>query len=169
MKTLIARHRAEVGILALIAVILLHALPEDTADRWGDVAMATLDLLLILVAIAGAWAVLTSPYMSILYREAPLKRAMTGVSDLDERELALRDRANGMTYYLFAAINMLALMIAAALLQLGWIELEGEVLRDVMLPYAYFAIGLPVLVLEWFEPSSLWAAGVDDEPDEEDA
>src|SRR3712207_1626405 len=99
MRNLIARHRAAIGIAALIALGLFYALPEETGNVWGDVAMATIDVLLWLVVIGGAYAMFTSPYMSILYREAPLKRAATGVSELDERELALRDRANGMTYY----------------------------------------------------------------------
>ena len=162
MKNLIARHRAATGILALVAIVLFHALPEETGNAWGDVAMATLDLLL-LVAIAGGWALLTSPYMSILHREAPLKRAITGVSELDERELALRDRANGMTYYLFATVHLVALVGLGLLLKYEAVVLEGEVLLDLMLPYAYFAIGLPVIMLEWFEPSSLWALPVEDE------
>jgi hypothetical protein len=166
MRTLIARHRAATGIVAFAAIALFYTLPEETGDPWGDVAMATLDVLLLGLVILGAWAMFTSPYMSILHREAPLKRAMTGVSELDERELALRDRAAGMTYYLFATFNLLAVIVLGLLLKYDAIVLEGDVLLDVMLPYAYFCLFLPVLMLEWFEPSSLWVVPVAEEEEE---
>jgi hypothetical protein len=163
MRNLIARHRAAIGIVALVAIVLFYALPEETGDPWGDVAMATLDVLLLLLVILGAWALFKSPYMSILHREAPLKRAMTGDTELDEREAALRDRAAGMTYYLFASVNLLAIIALGLLLKYEAIELRGNVLLEVMLPYAYFSLLLPVGMLEWFEPSSLWVVPVDEE------
>ena len=163
MRNLIARHRAAAGISAFVALILFHVLPEDTGDERGDVAMASLDVLLILAAIAGAWALLTSPYFAILHRESPLRRAVTGTTELDERELALRDRASGLTYYLFVVINMLLVCAAALAIDRGWIVPSGDALMRAFIPYAYFALALPVLTLEWFEPSGLWAAPVDEE------
>jgi hypothetical protein len=165
MSNLIGRHRAAAGIAAFAALIFFYVLPEETGDAWGDVAMASLDVLLILVTIAGAWALLSSPYFRILHRESPLRRAVTGTTDLDERELALRDRASGLTYYLFVLFNMVAICVAALALDQDWIALDGATLMRAFIPYAYFALALPVLTLEWFEPSALWAAPIEEEED----
>ena len=163
MKTLIARHRAAASILALIAIILFYVLPGETGGSWGDGAATTVDVLMILVALAAGWAVVTSPYLPIVYREAPLKRAVTGISNLDERELALRDRANGMTYYVFGTLNLIALVALGVLLERGAIVLQGRTLLEMVVPYACFAFALPVVMLEWFEPSSLWAQPIEEE------
>jgi hypothetical protein len=163
MTKLIARHRAAAGICAFVALILFHALPEETGDKWGDVVIATFDVLTILVVIAGGWALLSSPYFEILHRESPLKRAVTGGTDLDERELALRDRASGLTYYLFVLLNMIVIGGAALATNRHWIVLDADTLMRAFIPYAYLGLALPVLTLEWFEPSSLWAAPIEEE------
>ncbi|QAY77784.1 hypothetical protein [Sphingosinicella sp. BN140058] len=163
MTDVIARHRAAAILLALAALTALVVVPDRTAPAWGEGAGIAVNLLLILVALAGASALLTSPYLSILYREAPLKRAITGESELDEREVALRDRAAGMTYYLFATVNLVGLAAVGLLLKAGAIVLDGDLLLRWMPPYAAFAFALPVLTLEWFEPSSLWARSVEED------
>ncbi|TFI57965.1 hypothetical protein E2493_12270 [Sphingomonas parva] len=163
MTRMIARHRAAAGILALLALVLFYTLPEETGDAWGDVAMATLDVLMLLVVIAGGWALFTSPYFNILHRESPLRRAATGITDLDERELALRDRASGLTYNLFVVLNMIAIGALALAIEQAWVVLDGDMLMKAFIPYSYVSLFLPVLTLEWFEPSSLWATPIDDE------
>jgi hypothetical protein len=155
MKSFIASHRAGLGVAALIALPLYLWLPEDTGDAWGDVAMAVTDVAMIAIVILGGYALFTSPYLGILYREAPLRRATTGVTDLDERELALRDRAAGLTYNLFAAANVTLLFGTAIALRMGLFTLDGRMLTEAVIPYAFFSTTLPVLMLEWFEPS-LW-------------
>ena len=76
-----------------------------------------------------------------------------GETELDERELALRDRANGLAYILFAAANMVALSFALPLVRLDRIVLSADTLMAAMIPYAAFAFALPVILVEWFEPS----------------
>ena len=125
--------------------------------------MATASVLMLIVVFAGGWALFTSPYFGILHRESPLRRAVTGVTELDERELALRDRASGLTYYLFVLLNMVAIGVTALAVDQQWILLDGDTLMKAFIPYSYFATALPVLTLEWFEPSSLWAAPIDEE------
>ena len=155
MKSFIASHRAGLGVAALIALPFYFWLPEDTGNAWGDVAMAVLDVVMIGIIGLGGYALYASPYFGILYREAPLRRATTGVTDLDERELALRDRAAGLTYYLFAAANITLLFGTAVALRIGSVTLDGQMLTEALIPYAFFSTTLPVLMLEWFEPS-IW-------------
>ena len=169
MKTFIASHRAGLGVAALVALPLIFLLPEDTGDAWGDVATAFGRVIAIGVAFLGGYALYGSPYLGTLFREAPLQRAMTGKTALDERELLLRDRAAGLTYNLFAVFNMMVLFVAAVVLDLGHFAIDGDALGDVLIravvPYAFFSTTLPVLMLEWFEPSS-WFVGGDIEDEE---
>ena len=166
MKIFIASHRAGLGVAALAALPFYFLLPDNTGDAWGDVATAVGRVIAILIAVLGGYALYSSPYMGVLYREAPLRRATTGVTDLDERELALRDRAAGLTYNLFATANLILLFGTAIGLRTGGLTLSGEMLTEAVLPYAFFASTLPVLMLEWFEPSS-WLAADAIEDDEE--
>ena len=172
MKIFIASHRAGLGVAALAALPIYFALPEDTGYAWGDVATAFGRVLAIGVAVLGGYALYTSPYMGTLFREAPLQRAMTGTTALDERELLLRDRAAGLTYNLFAVFNMMVLLVAAIVLDIGNFAIDGDALGDVLIraviPYAFFSSTLPVLMLEWFEPSA-WFAGDEIEDDEDSA
>jgi hypothetical protein len=159
MTTLISRHRAVLGlagVAALAGLFFSLAFPATTT---------AIELLLLAVAILGLYAIVGSPYWSIVYRESPLKRAMTGVSDLDERELALRDRAAGLTYFLFTTINVVALALCWILVGLDKIDLRAPVLQAAIFPYAWFAVTLPVLMMEWFEPSGDAVAAVDREAD----
>ena len=170
MKTFIASHRAGLGVAALIALPFFFLLPDDTGNAWGDVATAVGRVIAIGIASLGGYALYTSPYMGTLFREAPLQRAMTGKTALDERELLLRDRAAGLTYNLFAVFNMMVLFVAAIVLDIGNFAVDGDALGDVLIraviPYAFFSSTLPVLMLEWFEPSSWFAE--DDVENEED-
>ena len=152
MKRFFTHHRAALGLLGFLALLVDAALPdpEGAFAIWDIAHMA-----LILAMVVGAAAILTSPYWKILYAEAPLRRAMTGVSDLDERELALRDRANGLTYYLFATANVLLILGLAFGMKAGLLTAPAaDLLLAAVMPYVFFAIGLPVFMLEWFEPSA---------------
>jgi hypothetical protein len=169
MKTFIASHRAGLGLAAMVAWPFYYAVPDETGNAWGDVALSVIAVGMLGVVLLGGWALYSSPYMRVLFREAPLQRAMTGATQLDERELLLRDRAAGLTYNLFAAFNMTVLFVAAIVLDIGNFAIDGDALGDVLIraviPYAFFSSTLPVLMLEWFEPSS-WLAGGDLEDDE---
>ena len=155
MRTFIASHRAGLGLAAFPALAFYFAFPEATGDPWGDVLAAVTRVVAIGVVIVGGYALFTSPYARILFREAPLRRATTGGTDLDERELALRDRAAGLTYNVFAAANMTLLFGTAIVLRFGELTIDGRTLTEAIVPYAFFSMTLPVLMLEWFEPS-LW-------------
>jgi hypothetical protein len=163
MTRLVARHRAAAGIFALVAILLLCSLPEAPGSAGSGIAAIALDVLLVVIAAVGGGAILTSPYHAILYRESPLRRAVSGVSELDERELALRDRASGLTYCLFVLFNMILICAAAFAADRGWIVLDASTLLRALIPYACLASALPVLTLEWFEPSSLWAEPIEEE------
>lgn len=151
MKTPFSRHRAALGLVSVAATPVFFALPTEWPASESGFWMSRLILTLIWL-ICGA-GIMGSPYWKIVYREAPLKRAITGVSNLDERELALRDRANGLTYYLFAVANMLLIVGVGIAVDLGWLVLNTSLMLGAVIPYFYFAISLPVIMLEWFEPS----------------
>jgi hypothetical protein len=161
MTTIFSSHRAGWGLAAIAAMALFFVQPsgwpESEAGFWLSRA------LLAALWLAGQVAIAGSPYWKIFYREAPLKRAITGVSDLDERELALRDRANGLTYYLLVVLSLLLLLGAGAAADIGWVELSGDTLIRAILPYALLALTLPVIMLEWFEPSGDRPAPADEE------
>ena len=163
MKNLIARHRAALGIAAFVAALVFYTLPDVGGDPRVDAALIGLQLLAGAIVAAGAWALLSSPYWAILYRESPLRRARTGASDLDERELALRDRASGLTYYFFVTLNMVLIAAAAVAVGRGWIALDGETLMTAVIPYSWLGLVLPVLMLEYFEPSGDRPAPLEEE------
>lgn len=153
----LARHRATlgtVGVIALTSLFVTLAFPQTPV---------ALEAALFAAAFIGLWAIARSPYWKVIYKESPLRRAVTGMTDLDERELALRDRANGLTYYLFATVNLVIIAACSALMQLGKLALDGDMLQAAIFPYAFFAATLPVIMLEWFEPSYLWSDPVEDE------
>jgi len=154
MIAFVSRHRAAFGLLSVLAFAALPVFSE-----WPVVAIVAVAALFFigLLGLAG------SPYRAILYREGPLQRAMTGVTDLDEREAALRDRANGLTYFLFVVVNLLLIGAAALAARAGWRGLDGDFLTRALISYTYFAVALPVIMLEWFEPSDLWAQPANDE------
>lgn len=161
MTVFFARHRATLGLVSVIVLPAFFALPAEwPASESGYWISRTIPALLWVACGAAIWS---SPYWKIIYREAPLRRALTGVSDLDERELALRDRANGLTYYLFLVANLLLLLGGGIAADAGWIALSGDTLTGGIMPYAYFAITLPVIMLEWFEPSGPAAEPLEDE------
>ena len=149
MKRFIGEHRAMLGVIGVAALAGLFASLRSSPGY------TPLDLGLLVLTLLGALALVGSPYWKILYRESPLRRPVMGRTDLDERELALRDRAAGLTYSLFAAFNMLVLFAAAEMIDRDLITLDDGVLYHVFVPYAWFAASLPVIVLEWFEPSGL--------------
>lgn len=157
MKTLISGHRALFGIASVLFLTLLFATLAVPA------ASTALEIAFVVLAALGVYGIVGSPYWPIIYREAPLKRAMTGVSDLDERELALRDRAAGLTYNLFAAANIIGLALAMSAIRWRWIAVDAGSLAAALAPYCWFAFTLPVIMLEWFEPSGTWAGPVDEE------
>jgi hypothetical protein len=161
MKLVLTRHRAAFGIIAVLAVTLFFALPRGWPA--SDAGYFAIRGPLAALWFAGLIAIAGSPYWKIIYREAPLRRAVTGVTDLDERELALRDRAGGLTYYLFFAVNLMLLVGAGIAADAGLVTLERTGLIGAAMPYAFFGVTLPVIMLEWFEPSHLWS-----EPDEEE-
>jgi hypothetical protein len=149
MKRFIGEHRAVLGFIGVAAFAGLFA------SFRASPGYTPLDLGLLVLALLGAVAIGGSPYWKILYRESPLRRPVMGRTDLDERELALRDRAAGLTYSLYAAFNLLVLFAAAELTARDVITLDDGVLYHFFVPYAWFALLLPVIVLEWFEPSGL--------------
>ena len=147
MKTFVSGHRAGLGVLgvgSLAGLFLSLAIPSTST---------LIEVALLALALFGFGALLGSPYWRIIYRESPLRRAISGETELDERELALRDRANGLAYILFAAANMVALSFALPLVRLDRIVLSADTLMAAMIPYAAFAFALPVILVEWFEPS----------------
>jgi hypothetical protein len=161
MKDWIAGHRALLGLLGLAALIgLFGSLALAATSAIAEVA-------LLLVALAGLAALVGSPYWKIVYKESPLRRAVTGITDLDERELELRDRANGLAYFLFATVNIVLLALAPPLLRLNQVALDIHALQLALVPYALFATALPVILLEAFEPSA--SAGRDPLDEEEEA
>ena len=147
MRQFVAGHRALLGILGVAALVLLCA-----ALAFAEAPRA-LEAALLLAAAFGLGALVGSPYWKVVYRESPLRRAVTGATDLDERELALRDRANGLTYFLFATVNIVLLAAGAALLGVNHLAIGAHGLQAAIVPYAGFAVTLPVILLEWFEPS----------------
>ena len=147
MTAIFSRHRAACGIAGLIAFAALFV-----SLRWPATPTAV-ELVLAAIAAIGLYGIVRSPYWSIVYREAPLRRASTGATDLDERELAVRDRAHGLTYYLFAAFNIVAIALLWMLLRIDQLVLDENVLQAALFPYAFFAVSLPVIMLEWFDPS----------------
>ena len=149
MKRFIGEHRAVLGLIGVAALAGLFASLRLSPGYTG------LDLGLLVLAVLGVLALVGSPYWKILYRESPLRRTVSGRTDLDERELALRDRAGGLTYSLFAAFNLLVLFAAAEMTDRDLITLDDGVLYHFFVPYGWFAASLPVMVLEWFEPSGL--------------
>lgn len=153
MKTFIASRRAGLGLAGLLALLLYYFLHVESGDSWGDLTLSALNVLMIGLAILGGYALATSPYVNILYRSVRPGRATSAAARLDERELALRDRAAGLTYYLFAALNLLLFVGAAIAWEIGLITLEADMLLKAAIPYAYLALSLPVLMLEWSKPS----------------
>jgi len=149
--TLLGSHRAAAGATSVAAITLLLSLPSGwpEADSWYWLSRAGLASLWL----AGLMVLAASPYWKIVYREAPLRQAMTGASDLDERELGLRDRAAGLTYSLLVATSLLLMFIGGLALDAGWIALDGNSLNRAIIPYAFFATCLPIIMMEWFEPS----------------
>jgi hypothetical protein len=159
MSNFFAGHRAMLGIFGVVALAALSAafaFPE---------APAALEAALAIAAVAGLGGLITSPYWKIVYREAPLRSAAGGPTELDEREHALRDRGHGLAYYLFFVVNILLLALCWFLIRLGRIEIDADTLQRALIPYGFFAISLPVILLEWFQPSGPAAAGA--EMDEE--
>jgi hypothetical protein len=157
MNSILSRHRAASGVagLAALTALFVSVLWPDT-PTWAE-------LLLGGAAALGLYGIIRSPYWSIVYREAPLRRAATGVSDLDERELAVRDRAHGLTYYLFAAFNIVGIALLWMLMRIGHLVIDEHLLQATLFPYAFFAATLPVIMLEWFDPSCLGQAPGDEE------
>ena len=154
MRVFVTGHRALLGICGLIGLIALFvSLAVPTTPT-------ALELALAVIAFAGLGALVGSPYWKIVYREAPL-RSTSGISDLDEREHALRDRGHGLAYYLFVVFNILLLSLAWVLVGLGKIQLDGDKLRAAIIPYTFFAASLPVILLEWFQPSGPAPAGLE--------
>ena len=163
MNALFRHHRPAWGLASLAAFIVVLAMPD--APSLSEPAVLAIQFVFGALFITGTLVLHASPYTKIVYGEAPLKRAMTGVSDLDERELALRDRANGLTYNLFVTVTLLLIMAAVIASDAGWVTIDGGFLLGAFFPYALFAFDLPVLMLEWFEPSHLWAQPVELEED----
>ena len=163
MNALFRHHRPAWGLAGLAAFTALLVLPD--APSLSEPAVLAIQSVLGALFIGGTLVLHASPYTRIVYGEAPLKRAMTGVSDLDERELALRDRANGLTYNLFVTVTLLLIMAAVVALDAEWLTIDGRFLLGAFFPYALFAFDLPVLMLEWFEPSHLWAQPIELEED----
>ena len=156
MKHWIAGHRALLGLFGLAAWIGLFA----------SLAMYTstaVEIALLVMANAGLGALIGSPYWKIVYRESPLRRATSGVTDLDERELELRDRAHGLAYFLFVTVNIVLLALVSALLHFDRLSGDLAALQAVFLPYCTFAVTLPVILLEWFEPSGAEEPELDEE------
>jgi hypothetical protein len=155
----VAAHRAILGIFGLAAFTgLFVSLACPDTPTW-------LEAVLLVAALLGLAALLRSPYWKIVYREAPLRSAAGGPTDLDEREHALRDRGHGLAYYLFFVVNILLLALCWFLVRLGRIEIGADALQRALIPYGFFAISLPVILLEWFQPSG--AATAEPELDEE--
>ena len=155
MKRIVAEHRSVLGLVGTVALAGLSAsLTLSRGYTW-------LDGVLLVVTVAGLAALVGSPYWKIFHRESPLRRAVTGRTDLDERELALRDRASGLTYSMFAAFNLLILFALAELIGRGLVTIDASLLYHAFVPYAWLAVSLPVIVLEWFEPSG--HAAIEDE------
>lgn len=147
MKHLVAGHRAAFGIVGSLAVVLLFIAAIQPAP-----SIAT-EIMLFVVACVGLNAIQASPYWRVVYRESPLRRAATGETDLDERELGLRDRAAGLTYFLMMTLTMLAFGLLGIGVGAHWWRLSGSGVIALILPYALVAIALPVIMIEWFEPS----------------
>jgi hypothetical protein len=155
MKRIVAEHRAVLGLIGTAALAGL------AASLTVSPGYTMLDLVLLVVTVAGLAGLTGSPYWKILHGESPLRRAVTGRTALDERELALRDRASGLTYSLFAALNLLLLFAVAQLSERGLMTVDASLLYHAFVPYAWLSLSLPVIVLEWFEPSGL--AAMEDE------
>jgi hypothetical protein len=147
MNIFLSRHRAAFGSVGLAALGILFI-----SLRWPETP-TLIELALVAVTALGLYTIVRSPYWSIIYRESPLRRAATGLTDLDERESAIRDRAHGLTYYLCAAINICAIAILWVLVRLNHLVLDEHLLQGALVPYAFFAVTLPVIMLEWFNPS----------------
>jgi hypothetical protein len=147
MRQFVAGHRAMLGIVGLAALVLLFA-----SMAFPDPAYA-IEIPLLVAALIGIGGLVGSPYWKLIYKESPLRRAVTGITDLDERELALRDRANGLTYFLFATVNILLLCVGWVLVHHAHLVIDEHGLQAAVIPYAWFAVALPVILLEWFEPS----------------
>ena len=78
----------------------------------------------------------------------------------------MRDRAHGLTYMLFATSNLVALALCWVLVDLDKLTLEADALQASLFPYAWFALTLPVIMLEWFEPSGAAAVEIGEEEEE---
>lgn len=161
MSHWISGHRAMLGIAGLLAFAALFA-----SLAFPDAATAV-EMALAVIALLGLGALIRSPYWKIVYREAPLRSAGGGPTDLDEREHALRDRGHGLAYYLFVTVNIVLLALGWTLLRLGRIEIDADMLQAALFPYGAFAIALPVILLEWFQPSGGGPADADFDLDEE--
>jgi hypothetical protein len=159
MRRFVAGHRAMLGIAGITALALLFAsmVFPDPPDA--------IEIPLLLVALIGIGSLVGSPYWKTVYRESPLRRAVTGITDLDERELALRDRANGLTYFLFATVNIVLLCLGWVLVHLKHLTIDEYGLQGAIIPYGWFAVALPVILLEWFEPSGATTADPEFEED----
>jgi hypothetical protein len=151
MTSLISGHRSTLGALGVLAFAVVFATPALGLPTAAELAI-------LAVALLGLCALVGSPYWEVMYRESPLRRAVSDVTDLDERELALRDRANGLTYYLFATFNIVAIAFCWGAARFHWLVLDPQALMIAIVPYACFAVCLPVIMLEWFEPSATGAA-----------
>jgi hypothetical protein len=159
MTKLFAGHRAAWGIAGSFAVVLLFLFAIDPgASDW-------VELPLLVLAMVGFGAAQGSPYWRVVYRESPLRRAMTGQTDLDERELALRDRAAGLTYFLLATLTMTGFCLAGVGMALHWWPVTPNGLIALVIPYSLVAFALPVILIEWFEPSGDRAPTLDDDED----
>lgn len=149
--TFITRHRAVWGILGAIACPCL--LLRQTGGIFQSVPGGIIDGVLSLLFVTGMYALQSSPYWHVVFRESPLRREIEGRTDLDERESALRDRANRLTYVLAITILMLFIGALQLVVNMGWYATEGSGLARLILPIGFIFIPLPILVLEWFEPS----------------
>jgi hypothetical protein len=160
MSNWAAGRRAILGVFGLAALTAAFAaFACANAPAWLEIALAA-------AALLGLGALVGSPYWKIVYREAPLRSAAGGPTDLDEREHALRDRGHGLAYYLFVVVNILLLALCWMLVRIGQLAIGPDLLQAVFFPYAAFAISLPVILLEYFQPSGPAPAGADDEDEE---
>ena len=153
-RSFIACHRAALGIAAPVAAILLLALPDPAGSPWEGAALILAGAAAAIVFVIGACAVLLSPYVSILYREAPLHRLTGRPSELDEWELALRGRANSLAYPILLATSLFLLTGIGLLPSTGWFGVEGDFVLDIVFPAGAVGLALSVVLLEWIEPSA---------------
>lgn len=79
MTRILFEHRAVWGLVSVLAMAALVALPSSWPAAETGFWLSRLTILAF--GIAGIVAIGTSPYWKIIYREAPLQRAITGRSD----------------------------------------------------------------------------------------